>query len=57
MKKYIIPATDVVALQMQNTLMNLSDHDEVTDPIQYPQLVNKGGWRSENWADYDSEEE
>lgn len=57
MKKYIIPATDAVALLTNSNLMELSATDEVTDPIEFPQLAPSRGWRSENWADYDNVEE
>jgi len=56
MKKYIIPATKCVALQTETYLM-LSNHDEVTDPGQYPQLAPSNGWSSDNWTENDEPEE
>lgn len=55
MKKYIIPATECVALQTETYLM-LSQYDEPADPGT-GQLAPTKGWSSENWADTDDTEE
>lgn len=57
MKKYIIPATDAVALQVNSNLMVVSYGNEVADPDLYPQLAPSRGWRSENWTDDGDDED
>lgn len=53
MKKYMQPTVKVIELSVEDAILSLSTHNEVSKEMDYTR--KKGGWGSELWAETEEE--